>query len=534
MNRLTHVITGSLAFLAASAVSAADGGGWHTQDIDLEVGWNLVWLEVEPASDLNHPSVVFPDAESVFMFVPGRSLGDRGAWRSFHRDHPDFVSSLNQVQGDRGYFVLSDTAVEVSITGRPLRRNRPVSAEAPALLGVSSESGMPPTFEDFFAIGQAIEHITAIHAHDTGADDFTTLSPFWTIDEDAAYWITTDARMDYAGPIRLKTGASGVQFGKNKYAADLQIEVPRDPESDPMDRQLTVELLDSAMPPTGEAGDVSGGMLDWVQYRDAGGVWQAFDGPLDITVPSGEISANIFLRADRKGRAPACVDLDGSMYQALLSVTDEAGNRELVGVGMEILESTVGTWMGDVTLDTVVLNSLLPDPSKDMHAAEPMRFGILLEIAADGTTQILDQVCIPVDATYAKDGSVISYDGFRSFRSILFPEIVTLIEGKNETFSGSTMLAADHPLNPYRHQFNPEHVQGYAITRAIDIAIKAFDPAAENEFLGDILRDRTGNNQLVGTYSEVITGLSAETITVSGSFRVIRLSDQVGLRDCPE
>ena len=39
-----------------------------------------------------------------------------------------------------------------------------------------------------------------------------------------------------------------------------------------------------------------------------------------------------------------------------------------------------------------------------------------------------------------------------------------------------------------------------------------------HEFLGDLLSQHVGNTALAGTYVETITGLSAETITVSGSF----------------
>ncbi len=520
--------------LTATGAALADGG-WTTQQIDLVEGWNLVWLDVEPAAAEDQPATVFgPNATSVCSFVPGRAIGDRGAWRNYHASHPAFASGLAHVQGDRGYFVLSSVDETIAVTGRPLRRSRPQSAGAPALFGASALFP-EPTFAEYFAIGGAIDRITEVNRFDGLAglpeDDFESMNvAFTSIAQNVAYWITTDANQKYAGPLRLNTGAGGLQFGKNQYALDMKIEVPLGGAT------LTIDVLDSATPPAGDATDASGGDTSWLQYRDANGDWQSFTSPLAVTVDPGATSAVVVLRANRKNMAPATLDIDNSLYQALIEVTDDVGHREVIGAGMEVIGETAGTWMGDITLDTVSLNSGLTPPASGTNAAEPMRFGLLLEIPDGGPARILDRICMPVDATYNDDGSVDTYDRFTTFRSVMFPEPIDL----DGNLDGSMALAADHPLNPYRHRYNPEHVNGYAITRAIDIAITTEapdpNPAQGNLFLGDMLNEQTGNNVLVGTYTETISGLrpGVETIVVSGTFRLVRLSEETGLRECPQ
>jgi hypothetical protein len=79
-------------------------------------------------------------------------------------------------------------------------------------------------------------------------------------------------------------------------------------------------------------------------------------------------------------------------------------------------------------------------------------------------------------------------------------------------------LPADHPLNPYRHRYNPEHISGYPLTRSAKLIFGAegSDPGPSSP-LSDV-------GVLTGAYEEEIAGLSPEPIRVHGTFRLRRFT----------
>jgi len=67
--------------------------------------------------------------------------------------------------------------------------------------------------------------------------------------------------------------------------------------------------------------------------------------------------------------------------------------------------------------------------------------------------------------------------------------------------TGTIYLGADHPTNPFRHQWNPIHRHGYAVTRALTIN---FDSASSTNAVG---QPGFGVDHITGTYHESISGL---------------------------
>ncbi|MFK7961967.1 MAG: hypothetical protein AB8G96_15745 [Phycisphaerales bacterium] len=529
MIRSTNIVAGLGGLFLAAA--AAGQGGWERQDLTLEAGWNLVWLEVEPSDLADDPASVFgPDVDAVSAFIPGRRAGDRGAWRSWYAAEPAFTANLAEIQGDRGYFVRATSVSSVSIVGRPVRRSRPVAGGAPALFGAAVDAVQRPLVADYFAISDAVDRLSELNAFDTVNGDFVTVDPgLQAITGGQAAWITTSVDQDYAGPIRLSAAGGGLQFGKTRYGLDLAIEVA---EAD-VDRSVFVDAIASAAPPAGEPFDAGAGDASWLEYRridplDGTMSWESFDTPLEVVIPANQSRVVLALRADRNGRAPACIDIDGGLYQALIEVRDDLGHREIIAAGMEVLDDRTGTWVGEVTVDAVNLNAELGGGGPE--GAEPLTFGIILEIAADGTGRILDQICIATATTVNPDGTAGDNERFTTFGAVLFPEIVEL----DVQLDGSFPLPPTHPLNPYRHRYNPLLTEGPDLIRSIDLDITSEDPTPPNPVYGDLLRESAGNNTLVGLYSETISGLSHETITVTGTFRLQRFSERIGLRDCPE
>jgi hypothetical protein len=96
-------------------------------------------------------------------------------------------------------------------------------------------------------------------------------------------------------------------------------------------------------------------------------------------------------------------------------------------------------------------------------------------------------------------------------------------------------LSANAPLNPFRHKYHPDHdnlsadfktfkAEAYAVTREVTMRMDALpigkDPAA-------------AQNELVGVYTERLSGLHRKVIATSGDFRLRRISRIADLNPVP-
>jgi hypothetical protein len=99
------------------------------------------------------------------------------------------------------------------------------------------------------------------------------------------------------------------------------------------------------------------------------------------------------------------------------------------------------------------------------------------------------------------------------------------------TLTATIPIAFDDATNPFVHQYHPDHdnrspagqalpagVESHSVSRSVTFSFTAAPPnsAAGSDW---------GPDTLGGTYREVITGLRADPITVTGTFRLQRASD---------
>jgi hypothetical protein len=120
-----------------------------------------------------------------------------------------------------------------------------------------------------------------------------------------------------------------------------------------------------------------------------------------------------------------------------------------------------------------------------------------------------------------------------------FSEPVVMSGSFDGTLTSSPMtLDYDHPLNPFKHKYHPDHdnlgydfetkhpegKESYTIVRTITLAFTAEDP--------DGLRlSGWGDNQVGGVYQESIQGVHKEELRVEGIFRLHHASRVAVLND---
>lgn len=79
-------------------------------------------------------------------------------------------------------------------------------------------------------------------------------------------------------------------------------------------------------------------------------------------------------------------------------------------------------------------------------------------------------------------------------------------------------LPADHPTNPFRHRYHPDHnnlEESFAISRFIELQIAPPPPNPPPDY---------GHREVSGPYVEVISGLHQTNIVAAGTFFLRRVA----------
>ena len=203
-----------------------------------------------------------------------------------------------------------------------------------------------------------------------------------------------------------------------------------------------------------------------------------------------------------------------------------------------------GLWIGQVELDKV--NEVASDTDTDTLQPVEHIFDmtILLHVDQSGVVRLLKNVTMmketeEVDGedvdrrVLITDDSLLSeYEGIvRRDGKLIgirlgslaydFPTDQTEMQLTGNLAPGSTLectivIDEDHPTNPFRHLYHPDHKQGKEITRQIKISISA---TQENTDPDD------DQFSLSGTYQESISGLHKIPIKIAGNFSIHRISE---------
>ncbi len=94
--------------------------------------------------------------------------------------------------------------------------------------------------------------------------------------------------------------------------------------------------------------------------------------------------------------------------------------------------------------------------------------------------------------------------------------------GLGQTLVGELTLGEDHPLNPFKHKYHPDHRSGFDVTRTITLT---FDSAKDPDDAD------SGVNTFAGDYEEVIEGIHKIEIRAKGRFTINRVSMVPTLND---
>lgn len=578
----------SAAAIALLLLTAAAPAQTLTQTIILQPGWNAVWLEVQPTNNSasavlgNLPvASVWSRAERIssvdFIQNPSEATFNESGWLAWLPAWrtESFLNNLFAVFPNRAYLLrCTNTAPVVwNVTGRPALRQPEWVPDAFNLRGAPVDPAAPPTFLNFFRhspahYNPASGQLQKIYRLNSATGQWQLVAPTDTLQSGAAYWIYCRGASDYLAPLTAKVElGDGLDFGDALTELSLRL------------RNLTPSTANALLRELSAPASI----LSHYQFSPTLGVqWSALPNPLAVAVASG-LDTRLRLAARRQ-------DLGGNSYASVVEIRDGAGTRLLLPVTVEKFtnlaaagevaaaggaEPLAGLWVGTATINAISeahsANPTNPTPTKS-----ELNLRLLLHVEANGQTRLLKEVIqMWRNGTFTNDSSgnrvvdkpgeyvlltddtlismfsgatlrdgesvgrrvsTIGYD-FPSSSSNNFLNLTgTLAIGQSLT--GTLILPHDHPTNPFKHKYHPDHdnlnarfdgpaVESYTSSRQIELTF-ASSPPAGNPAVPDF-----GFNEMGGVYRERITGIHKNPIHLSGTFRLSRVSQIAELNPSP-
>ena len=229
----------SFSFSTVHSQASADAvGTLRTQAIDLEAGWNAVYLEIEPLE--TNPSALFagtpieilashfrPSTPMEFIDNPAELIGERKSWSVWYAPERDdaLLSDLYSVRAHRGYLIYSNETFTWNVVGSPYFGAVEWYANSHCLVGFQSDPINAPTLASFFSGARAHTPLR-IYQMVEGRWERVTDPASTLMESGEAYWVYCEGASDFAGPFQIDfAGASsgGLIFNENSQQRRIEV-----------------------------------------------------------------------------------------------------------------------------------------------------------------------------------------------------------------------------------------------------------------------------------------------------------------------
>ena len=551
----------SLAFLTWMTLLLSSYGQQLAQTVELQPGWNAIWVEADPAD--RTPSAVFAGlpVHSVWTYSERISATDfiqnpestgwnRAQWLAyFPTNSPEArLANLFAILPQRAYLVRLAGTNEVSwtIQGRPTLRTPPWVADRFNLRGFPVDPSAPPTFQQFFRSSPAHYDPKTARMQTmfrlTADGQWTEVTGGDRMRRGEAYWVYTQGPSDFIAPFSL-TVDSGETINFNQSNRRVEVSLKN---RHALAKTIRIAPLAGANSP-----------LLLLPLVPSGGTNESR--PLtehDQPVSAGT-SVRLRLGLDRSQlpNSPG-TDPTTGRHGTLLSLSDGEGTSYVIGVEAQSgdAEDYTGLWMGTVTItnvSSVVSATNGPTTPGPVAAGFPLR--LLLHVDTGGQVSLLRDVTLIYtqtnSATTTNGTAVLGVrqltqlvtdpawlvrytaadiqNGLVSGRRITAPHFdfartngqftqpLQGVFGAGNTVTGTLNISPDLPTNPFLHRYHPDHsTNAYAITRALSLALGSSTSSGNG----------SSDEVVAGVFQETITGLHKQPLFTSGSMELHRIS----------
>jgi len=542
MYKLT-IVRNIFLFMVVSTFLSLAYAATTTQEIQLQPGWNSVFLEVEPQSTV--PADVFAGItglQSVWMWNPQLStvefiqdpdllVPELPQWLVYFPGMP-LVSNLHAIHGETAYLIHMAAAATLTISGEPRVPSIEWKPNSFNFVGFHLTNGLEPLFADFFSSSLAHKD-QEIYILENDNWVKVTEPQTTLMKQGEGFWIYCKGSSQFTGPlsVQLEQGG-GLHYGSMLAVQDVVFK-----NNSLSDRTITLSLSSGTVPLYYWNFDPANNVAEWAQFP-----------PPVLNIPPGE-SHNLRLGVKRSA---------GQEYTANLDLTDGAGTLIQIPVSATAINYS-GLWVGQATINKVSRVATADDPSPlKTPTGSEFQFRLLLHLEeGTGTVRLLNQVFQmwdenhePASAVLFTDDALISnYSGvslrdgrmvgrrisapaFGTFYGENEPPFITKVNEKvmeqggvfgqdGATITFIIGLPQNDPTNPFVHQYHPDHLvpdqdsipeRVFEIKRTIELTFSDADSEGKNIVGTNSLG--WNSSDMGGIYRETITGLYKNTFTV--------------------
>lgn len=572
----------ALLLLAAGGLTAvpvaAQQGGTVQQTIELNPGWNSVYLRVEPDDrDIRSVFAGLPVA-SVWRWIPDQTgaefiqdpsegLENIDGWFAwFPEPRPEaFLSNLFRINANTAYLIEMEGSQthEITIQGRPKHLPQQWQTDSFTLTGLPVSQTAPPTFQEYFEASPAHTGQPVYQLSPNGSwnevDKSTT-----PVADGEAYWIHTQGASRYRGKMAVVLD----QGDSLEYSAALtEVQMILRNRSGQNGSFLIRRVGGDNMPLAYLNEDPETGEIAWPDLQNQ----------LVLQAPAGE-NVQVTLAVLRE-------QFNSSRMEQVLEITDETGQRVLLHAGGNTIQpiaapatqrsgdskarkandeivSYAGLWVGRIEIDAVSESQqggVEPTPVR-----KPFTQRVILHVDSAGQARLLkdviqmweqgtkvpssvdpslDEVDEPGRYVLLTDKDLVPlYTGAvnRGGRQVglRYSTIAYDFPGLEQELTGTfepgdqinTTLVIDPemPTNPFKHRYHPDHdnldaqflnfeQEAFQVTRDVRFIFTEEDPIGREP-------PGWGDSILGGVFEGSLSGLHRNTIFTSGIFRLRRVS----------
>jgi hypothetical protein len=230
-----------------------DVGFSRTQVIELEAGWNAVYLEVEPVE--TDPTALFagspieivasyfrPVTGMEFIDSPNEVISDRKGWNVWYApERADaLLTDLFAIQAHHAYLIHVEEAYTWELTGIPYFAKTKWHPNAHNLVGFFVDTATAPTVSNFFSGADAHAPIQ-IYRMIQGRWALIDQPESTLMEQGVAYWAYSEGASDFSGPLELEFSSSssgGFVFTSNDTSETL---IVKNTATYPLELTLTLE-----------------------------------------------------------------------------------------------------------------------------------------------------------------------------------------------------------------------------------------------------------------------------------------------------
>lgn len=348
-------------------------GQWVTQRVDLQKGWNGVFLHVDPShSDLDawigvdaeNPIVRIwrwnPPTAAQFYENPADEIYNVSGWSQWNRLENE--SGLSSMVGDTAYLVESLTNYTWNVKGRPVSPRSSWNMNGLNLIGFPTTRSNPPKFDEFLSESSELQ-TESVDIYRYQGTSLSTNNPIKissslhrnvSVTRGQAFWMEAGNVFNkYFGPFEVSlSGSDGIYFYDDLSSASLRLRNLTEHEL-----TITMRMAESEPAPVGQP-LISG--TPPLLIRDLLNVENMTYGFTELPIgrsqswtlaPCNEEGSevNVVLGLDRT----SITQNEGDLLAGVLQLTDSLGHLEVNVPVSGTVASDKGLWVGEALVSQV-------------------------------------------------------------------------------------------------------------------------------------------------------------------------------------